>query len=95
MKTLVEVTQYLLPDGRKRKNIVCLLEDVQDQYDDMLQHRCRLEAEILITGEVSLTIYNVEDEQDIDMRIVQNGPATTQALIEMLKDRAWRTIRPE
>ena len=92
--TQVEVTQYLLPDGRQRKNIVRLPEDVQDQYADMLQHGCRLEAEILSTGEVSLTVCDMEEEQDIDIRIARNGPATTQALIEMLNARAWRIKDP-
>lgn len=60
-------------------------------YDDMREAGCRLEAEVLTTGQVSVAVS--DSETDVDIRIVSNGPEVIAALEDMLARQAW-TRRP-
>lgn len=86
----VFLTQYLLPDGRKRETHITLPDEAERPYIEMLGYSCRLEAEILSTGEVSVTVFHVEEEIDLDIEVVPNGPEVQDALMKMLKRRSWR-----
>lgn len=85
----IEVIQYLLPDGRKNKSTTNISDEYKEQYDDMMLHGYNLAAEILRTGEVSITIENNED--DVDIEIVRNGPEIQYIIEKMLYRRKWRT----
>jgi hypothetical protein len=89
--TTVQITQYLCPNARKTKQMATLEADVQDEYEDMLKCGCRLEAEVLTTGEVSLTVWDEKKFEDIDIAIVQNGKEVLDAIITLLKNKKWRT----
>lgn len=53
---IVEVTQYMRPDGRKRRHQLEVRDECASKYQDILDSGCRLAAEQLITKEVSQTI---------------------------------------
>ena len=79
------------PNGNKRLLFVDLPEDLHEYYVSMIGAKCRFEAEVLTTGEISLTISN--DEDDIDIRIVQNeGDKPTEALMSLLTQQKWMQV---
>ena len=80
--TEVEVLQFLRPDGRKRLCPVTLDYDLRAEYAAMQIQGWRFEAEVLTTGEVSLTI--TSEDQDEAIAIVPNGPTVPEALARML-----------
>jgi len=80
--TEVEVIQFLRPDGRKRLCSVTLDHDLHAEYTAMQIQGWRFEAEVLTTGEVSLTI--TSEDQDEAISTVPNGPAVPEALARML-----------
>jgi hypothetical protein len=53
----------------------------------MIAAHCRLEAEVLINGVVSMTVSNWEN--DLDMELHPNGPGLQEAIARMINRRAW------
>ena len=89
----VKVKQYLMPNGRVRECTTKISDNVKDLYEEMLQSGCWFEAEMLTTGEISVTIS--DGEEDIDIRVINNGPEVQNALVEMLKGALWRDVEKE
>lgn len=88
-----DVIQYLLPDGRTVPVAVELPVSTRTKYEAMEDAGCRFEAEVLTTGAVSVTIFHVQQEIDVDIQIVKNGPTVSSALIEMLQREMYRPER--
>lgn len=84
-----EVVQFMRPHGRQEHTSTRLPLESKPAYLDMLAHKCRLEAEVLTTGLVSVTIS--DGTTDIDIRVVANGPKVQQALVDMLEGGRWKT----
>ena len=82
-----EVALFKAPHGYVRQMITNLPVEVQLAYNDMAAAGCRLEAELLRTDEVSVTI--ADGNNDLDIRVVPNGPAVQNALVEMLNSGYW------
>ncbi len=82
----VEFTQYLLPDGRKRKIYIEMEEDVEEKAQQIRNAGLDLECEVLATEgyrNVSFTITHPGDG-DLAIKICSNGmevPETVRALI--------------
>ena len=89
MTTTVEVVQYLRSNGRKVLQTTELEGNLQSDYEDMQNHNCHFEAEVLKTGEVSLTIWNEVKEKDIDMILAMNSVDVQKALTDMLQKKNW------
>jgi hypothetical protein len=73
MSKEIEVTQFLLPDGKQR---LIYTEVEQDEYDKYIMIRLlggRLTAEILQNGAISQCI-EVPELDDYDMVVSANGP---------------------
>jgi hypothetical protein len=88
------VMAFFPPNGRRAKMITPLSTTVQEAYKQVLRAGCRLEGELLrATGEVSCTISSEDD--DLDIRVVKNGPAVQRAYEDMLKSDHWRTMLAE
>lgn len=87
----VDIVQYMLPNGHRIAQKTNLPIGTEKLYDDMLQHNCRFTGEILSTDLVSLTISNGEDddEEDVDIEIVENGPTVQEAMVNMLERQKW------
>jgi len=89
MTTTVEVVQYLRSNGRKVIQTTELEGDLKSNYDDMRNHNCQFEAEVLRSGEVSLTIWDRKKEKDIDIILAVNSVDVQEALKCMLKKKNW------
>jgi len=84
-----DVTQFLLPNGRRRNTTVQLPAKWEEAYKSMQKSGYQFEAEILTTGEVSLTIATLTEGADVDIEIVPNGPDVCDALVAMLERCRW------
>ena len=78
-RMIVEVTQYMRPNGRKQIMRIEIQDSFGAPYSAIRMRGWRLAAEVLAhTGEVSIT---VEDgEQDFACEIVPNGPEVPRAI---------------
>jgi hypothetical protein len=82
-----DVTQFLRPNGRQRQTTTDLPVTCAENYKQMLAHGCRLEAEVLNTDEVSVTIST--GESDLDVIIHSNGLGLQEAIADMINRKAW------
>lgn len=80
----IELTQFHLPNGRQEKIQTDISKDFEDAYNFMLSQNCKLEAEVLRTGEVSITITN--SDEDLMIEVVPNGPEVQTAIKKLLKE---------
>ena len=83
----VAVLQFLRPAGQPTWTETNLTLETMPLYRDMIAHGCRFEAEVLTTGEVSVTISN--GDEDVDCTVTANGPDVQRGMSEMLNRRAW------
>lgn len=81
---VIPFTQYLLPNGRSKDVYIERDEAVCRKADEIIQAGHRFEIEVLTTGHVSATIHNIEDEEDVDIIVVKNGPGVGTAIDEMV-----------
>lgn len=86
----VAVVQYLMPDGRQEQTGTRLSRELEPLYLDMVKHGCRFEAEMLRTRAISVTIFNIKDEEDVDISLTGNGPEVQAGMIAMLKRQLWK-----
>lgn len=82
------VLTFFPPKGRNTVMHTPLPVEVQEHYAEMEAAGCRLEGELLSTGLISCTISSIDD--DLDMRVVHNGPEIQTAYVDMLKSAQWR-----
>jgi glutamine synthetase len=88
MKTItVWVTQFVRPNGKRRRVSTDLPATCQEAYEDMLRHECGFEAEVLTNGLVSMAI-STKDE-DLDITITPNGPEVQEGMVHLLSRRSW------
>lgn len=81
----VTFTRYLMPDGRRTTVTIDCPHDVADKADQLHSRNLVLECEVLRTGEVSLTITD-QEEEDVDIRVVPNGPAVPEAVYDLVRE---------
>jgi len=69
----IPFTQFLRPDGRKKEVLfVCDDSEVLEKALLIIQRGLKFECEELMTGTVSLTIGN--EDEDLAFVLVPNGP---------------------
>lgn len=81
----IPFTQYLLPRGERREGGFEVAADVFAKAQTIIDAGHRFEAEILTTGHVSLTIHNVEAEEDVAIELVPNGPGVREAVCRLVE----------
>lgn len=81
----IEGIQYLRPDGKQRPFTTEIPDELREQWEAIVAAGCRLEAEELTTGEVSLTI-TTRDGNDFLIEVTENGPAVAEALRGMIEE---------
>ena len=86
--TVIEMTQFLRPQGRQRKVTMPAPKDMEDDYKQMLEDGFHLEGEMLSTGEVSITVS--DDDADYDISVIPNGPEVIKAIGRMLQRKKWQ-----
>ena len=84
---IVDVVQFLMPDGRQKEITTELPDECEGLYRNMLECGCRFEAEVLTTGEVSVTIS--DDEGDVDIVLSKNCPDVQGGMAAMLQRQLW------
>ena len=88
--------QYLLPDGRQREINIDLDPEQEEVGRKLLGNGVRLEAEILTTGEVSITAEfdGSEDYISLAHEIVPNGPGIREAVCRLLETatKRWKEL---
>lgn len=84
------VIQYYRPGGWPEQTGTRLPREAEPGYRDMVACGCRFEAEVLTTGEVSVTIFNIKDEIDVDVSLTGNGPAIQAGMVDMIKRQLWK-----
>jgi len=87
---MITFTQYLLPDGQKQEVTVERPPEIEALAKRFVDAGGRYEAEILTTGQVSLTaVYSVDGEpQDVIIKIGANG----HGLLDMTDDLIRRSV---
>ncbi len=86
----VAVVQYLMPDGQREQTGTRLSRELEPLYRDMVKRGCRFEAEMLTTREISVTIFNIKDEEDVDISVTSNGPEVQAGMVAMLERQQWK-----
>lgn len=86
-----EVVQFLMPDGRRRDTSTKLPMACRPAVEEMQKAGCRFEAEMLTTGEISVTISNPKEGEDIDISLTPNGPEVQAGMIAMLDRAMWKS----
>jgi len=90
--------QFLKPDGRKHIEHIELPMKVSCLYGDMLGHSCRIEVEVLVPGDISLTIANSEEDLDIELipnqerfnHLPRQTKLITDRVVKLLKRESWK-----
>ncbi len=80
----VEVIQYMRPNGRPVRQLTDIGDRYRTAYAYMLRRGWNLAAEELTTGHISLSIENRKKGEDVDIRVVDNGPGVQRAIEAML-----------
>lgn len=81
---IVEITQYMRPDGRQVQYELEIGDECKQKYDEIVACGCRLTGEQMMNGQVSQTIE--ADDFDFDIKITK-GPdldENKKALEEMI-----------
>jgi hypothetical protein len=84
----IPFTQFILPNGRQEATSISVDDpDVAKMATEILETgRYRFECEVLMTGEVSVTCADREEEIDISIEICRNGPEVPAAVAKMVRD---------
>jgi hypothetical protein len=83
----IPFTQYLLPDGRKRAEVISRPADIEALAKKFIASGGRYECEMLRTGHVSLTAVAEVDgeEDDIECIVCNNGPDVPAKVDELVR----------
>ena len=91
----IPFTQYLLPDGKRRKITFPaseLEEGVLEMAQYLLDNGCRFDAEILQTGMISFTCER--DDDLISIQLCPNNPQVVASVNKLIKQ-SYEILRRE
>lgn len=80
----IPFTQYLLPDGRTRPISIKRDQLTEVKANAILDKGFRFEAEMLLTGDISLTIHDPKNEEDVAIEVCKNGPEVPKAVDKLI-----------
>ena len=83
---MIPFTQYLRPDGRKRKLEISRPPEIEEKAHNIIEQGFRFECEELTTGQVSVTIFDPEQEEDVCIRVIPNGSDVLVAVDKLITD---------
>lgn len=69
----VRFTQYLLPEGKTKTIYIQRPDNISDMANVLLLHEIALDAEVLSTGEVSLSAHDPKTDKTLAIEIVPNN----------------------
>lgn len=79
----IEFIQYLRPNGRKRPITISVSPEVANLCNGLRGVGCYFEAEVLTTGEVSLTVGR--GGEDLHQEILPNGPGVQEGVERLIR----------
>ena len=79
---MIEFTQYMLPDGRRKQITMDVPDEIQTKYDDLRENGYHFDAEILTTGIVSFTCERGDELLGIELS--ENGPNVVMAVRDLI-----------
>ena len=82
--TIIHFTQFMRPDGRRVETGIDRPQEIATRAQKIIAAGYRFEAEVLTTGEVSLTITN--DEEDHAFEVIPNGEAVPDAVDRLISN---------
>jgi len=71
---IVTINQYLLPDGRVKRIQIDMEDEIAKKVEEIQSHEFEIAAEVLNTGEVSMTVSCSILGEDLEIEICPNGP---------------------
>ena len=75
-ENMIEFTQYILPNGRKKQLFIHATKEYVEKSKAIIEDGNRFEIEVLrngtVSGTVSMTIFNMELEEDINIELCFN-----------------------
>ncbi len=80
----IPFTQYITPNGRKRKGGFDRPEDIEAKAVEIIKEGFVFESEITGGGMVSLTISDPKKDEDVAIKLCANGPDVPKAVDEMI-----------
>jgi len=76
---------YKRPNGRRVEEMfTCGSKETYDSAMAVLKEGYFFEAEVLMTGQVSVTCFDPEEETDVAIEICSNGPAVVEAIDKLV-----------
>lgn len=87
----IPFTQFLMPDGRTRPMIIDRPGDIGKKAKQLIDSGCRLEIEMLQTGEISMTVECDQADDEIKLlaqEVCSNGPAVLIAIDKLISEAA-------
>jgi hypothetical protein len=79
-------TQFVRPDGHPREVSIDRPQEVADKAKEIEDRGYCLESEVLMSGQVSLTIFDPDDERDLAIELVPNGPEVPEAVDKLIME---------
>ncbi len=83
---IIEVVHYHRPNGEARPDFTQIDETLAGQYNQLTDAGLRVTSEVLMSGEVSLTLEH-PGLGDYDIEIVDNVPGAPVAAVERMVSR--------
>lgn len=80
----IAFTQYLRPHGRPVPVFINMPDAVAAKADLIVSAGFRFECEELTTGRISLTIHDPDEEDDVAIEVVPNGPEVPVAIERLI-----------
>ena len=84
--TDIKFTQYMRPDGRPVEALIDRPSPIANKANQIIDAGYRLGIEVLMTGQVSLSIHDLEAEEDVAIEVVPNGPQIPVAVDQMIRE---------
>ena len=81
---MIPFTQFLLPDGRQKPATLPVSAKLARVARELIEGGHEFHAEILTTGEVSLTCFDPREEVDIAIEVCANGPEVPKAVERLI-----------
>ena len=80
----IEFTQFLMPDGRQVPAIIERPDPIADKASELVANGCRLEIEMLTTGQISMAVEHDDDTWAIE--ITPNDPEVLSGIDKIICD---------
>lgn len=79
----IPFTQFVLPDGRRRRVFIDRPEHIEEAAEAIMAQGYRFEIEVLTTGHVSMTV--TDDDGDLCVEVVPNDHRVSPAVDRLVE----------